>query len=137
MSLAIITVTAYASAASASTVGWQTGNITKHQVYAVRGKMAGETRAESINDIIHEFCVDTIRKKVLATPGMGTDGKGRKRSGKIDEMPSFPGGQEAMEKYLNANIRYPKVAFDNNIQGKVTVQFMVEKDGSLNDIEVI
>ena len=137
MSLAIIMVTAYASAASASTVGWQTGNITKHQVYAVRGKMAGETRAESINGITHEFCADTIRKKVLATPGMGTDGKGRKRSGKIDEMPSFPGGQEAMEKYLNANIRYPKVALENNIQGKVTVQFMVEKDGSLTDIEVI
>ena len=60
MSLAIITVTAYASAASASTVGWQTGNSTKHQVYAVRGEMAGETRAESINGIIHEFCADTI-----------------------------------------------------------------------------
>ena len=73
MSLAIITVTAYASASSASTVGWQTGNITKHQLYAVRGKIAGETRAESFNGITHEFCADTIRKKVLAMPGMRSE----------------------------------------------------------------
>ena len=51
-------------------------------------------------------------------------------------MPSFPGGGEAIEKYLNDNIKYPKVARENDVQGRVEVSFVVERDGTLSNIRV-
>lgn len=54
-----------------------------------------------------------------------------------DIMPSFPGGGEAMEKYLNDNIKYPKQARENDVQGRVVVSFVVERDGTLSNIRVV
>lgn len=51
----------------------------------------------------------------------------------VEEQPSFPGGLDAMYKYLGDNIQYPASARDNNIEGKVYVQFVVEKDGSITN----
>jgi protein TonB len=52
-------------------------------------------------------------------------------------MPEFPGGMEALMKYLQKNIKYPSRAQDNNVQGRVMVTFVVNKDGSIVDPEVI
>jgi TonB family protein len=52
------------------------------------------------------------------------------------EQPSFPGGEEAFRKFLGINIRYPAVAKENHVQGKVFVSFIVERDGSLSNIRV-
>lgn len=52
-------------------------------------------------------------------------------------MPEYPGGMDAMLKYLSENIQYPKMARGKNIQGKVLVTFIVEKDGSISDIKVV
>ncbi|MDE6535039.1 MAG: energy transducer TonB, partial [Muribaculaceae bacterium] len=46
----------------------------------------------------------------------------------VEESPKFPGGDAEMYKFLSMNIRYPEMAAQNNIQGRVTVQFVVEKD---------
>lgn len=51
-------------------------------------------------------------------------------------MPSFPGGDAALMNHINKNIRYPQVAQDNGVQGKVIVQFVVEKDGRVGDVKV-
>ena len=51
-------------------------------------------------------------------------------------MPSFPGGDAALMKYLSSNIRYPQAAADNNIQGKVIVQFVVTKTGKIGEVKV-
>lgn len=51
-------------------------------------------------------------------------------------MPSFPGGDAAMMSYINHNIRYPQSAADNYVEGKVIVQFVVEKDGSVGEVKV-
>lgn len=51
-------------------------------------------------------------------------------------MPSFPGGDAALMKYLSNNIRYPQAAADNNIQGKVIVQFVVTKTGKIGEVKV-
>ena len=53
-----------------------------------------------------------------------------------DIMPSFPGGGEAIEKYLNDNIKYPELARENDVQGRVEVSFVVERDGTLSNIRV-
>ena len=55
----------------------------------------------------------------------------------VEQMPEFPGGMQALMTYLSKNIKYPSVAQDNGIQGRVLVSFVVNKDGSIVDPEVI
>lgn len=55
---------------------------------------------------------------------------------KVDEKPSFPGGESAMKSYLNSNVKYPVEAQENCIQGRVIVQFIIEKDGSISDVKI-
>lgn len=56
---------------------------------------------------------------------------------KVDEKPSFPGGESAMKSYLNSNVNYPVVAQENGVQGRVIVESIIEKDGSMSDVKVI
>lgn len=55
----------------------------------------------------------------------------------LEEMPEFPGGQQALFKWLGENINYPPIAAENNIQGRVMVSFVVERDGSVSDVKVV
>ncbi len=55
----------------------------------------------------------------------------------VEVLPSFPGGLDAFGKFLGKNLRYPPIARDNGIQGRVYCNFVVEKDGSLTDIKVV
>lgn len=55
----------------------------------------------------------------------------------VEEQPSFPGGQGALMAWLNDNIKYPVVAAENGIQGKVIVQFVVGKNGSISNVKVL
>lgn len=54
----------------------------------------------------------------------------------VENMPEFPGGMAALNKFLSENVRYPVVAQENGVQGRVTIQFVVEKDGSVTDVKV-
>jgi TonB family protein len=51
-------------------------------------------------------------------------------------MPKYPGGPDALDEFLKANLKYPPAAKEKGIQGKVYVQFVVEKDGSITNVEV-
>jgi protein TonB len=55
----------------------------------------------------------------------------------VEVMPSFPGGQGALMQWLSKNIKYPVVAEENGVQGRVVVTFVVEKDGSITDVNVV
>lgn len=55
----------------------------------------------------------------------------------VEKVPEFPGGIEKFYAYLSKNVRYPAVARENNTQGRVIVQFVCERDGSLTDIKVV
>ena len=55
----------------------------------------------------------------------------------VEEMPSFPGGQGALMQYLASNIKYPVVAQENGVQGRVIVQFVVNSDGTIVDPVVV
>jgi protein TonB len=55
----------------------------------------------------------------------------------VEQAPTFPGGDGAFGKYLGKNIRYPAIARENNVQGRVVLTFVVERDGSLTDIKVL
>ena len=55
----------------------------------------------------------------------------------VEQMPSFPGGNAALMKYLSENVKYPVVAQENGVQGRVVVSFVVEKDGHITDVKVV
>ena len=54
----------------------------------------------------------------------------------VEQQAEFPGGQAALMKWLSNNIRYPEAAQQNDIQGRVVVKFVVEKDGSIGHAEI-
>lgn len=55
----------------------------------------------------------------------------------IEKVPDFPGGMKKFYEYLGKSIKYPVTAQNNNVQGKIFLSFTVEKDGELNDVQVI
>jgi len=55
----------------------------------------------------------------------------------VENKPEFPGGDAALMKYIAENIKYPVIAQENGIQGRVICQFVVNKDGSIVDINVV
>jgi len=54
----------------------------------------------------------------------------------VEQMPSFPGGMGALNSYLHDNVHYPTVAQENGVQGRVVISFVVERDGSISDVQV-
>ena len=56
---------------------------------------------------------------------------------KAEVMPEFPGGEQAMMDFVAKNVKYPKEAMEKEISGRVLVSFVVEKDGSINETEVV
>ena len=78
-----------------------------------------------------------VQKKVVKT------NKTTKKSGANDkvyevceQMPTFPGGDAALMKYLSENVKYPALAIKAQEQGRVVVSFTVEKDGAISDVKV-
>ena len=55
----------------------------------------------------------------------------------VEQMPMFPGGDAALMGYLSDNMNYPTVAAENGVQGRVVVGFVVERDGSITDVNVL
>ncbi|MDE5705517.1 energy transducer TonB [Muribaculum sp.] len=54
----------------------------------------------------------------------------------VEQMPQFPGGEAELMKYIQKNLKYPPVAMENNIQGRVVVQFVVTKTGKIGEVKV-
>ena len=54
----------------------------------------------------------------------------------VEQMPTFPGGQQELMSYLGKNIKYPTIAQENGTQGRVIIQFVVERDGTITDVRV-
>lgn len=55
----------------------------------------------------------------------------------VDEQPIPPGGMDGMYEYFGKNMKYPQLAKDKGIEGTVIVTFLVQKDGSLSDVEIL
>jgi len=54
----------------------------------------------------------------------------------VEEMPQFPGGEEALNKYLHSSVRYPAIAQENGISGRVYVQFVINQNGEVTNVTV-
>ena len=70
-----------------------------------------------------------VEKKVEAEP--------EKVFTAVEQMPQFPGGEAELMKFLSKNIKYPTMAMENNIQGRVVVQFVVTKTGAIGEVKVV
>lgn len=55
----------------------------------------------------------------------------------VEQMPQFPGGDAALMQFLSSHIKYPAVAEENGIQGRVVCTFVVERNGSISDVRVV
>lgn len=77
---------------------------------------------EHKNEVIVEEKTEVVEEKVFTA---------------VEQMPRFPGGDEALMKYLSTHINYPTMAMENNIQGRVIVQFVVEKTGKIGEVKVV
>ena len=55
----------------------------------------------------------------------------------VEQMPEFPGGMEALISFLQENVKYPEQAAKNNVQGRVMVQFVVDKTGQVGNVKVV
>ena len=55
----------------------------------------------------------------------------------VENMPDFPGGDVGLMKYIQKNVKYPAIAKEYNIQGKVFIQFIVDKSGSVTNVKVV
>lgn len=55
----------------------------------------------------------------------------------VEQQPSYPGGMGALNQWLASNIKYPAMAAENGIEGRVVVQFVVERDGSVSGVHVV
>jgi len=54
----------------------------------------------------------------------------------VEQMPEFPGGQEAMQKFIKDNLKYPNVSGADRKHGRVAVQFVVGKDGTIKNVQI-
>lgn len=83
---------------------------------------------------------DEAEGEVLKAKEVVVDEKPKEEETKVfdvvEQMPSFPGGDAELMKYLSSHIKYPVVAEENGIQGRVIATFVVERDGSISDVKV-
>jgi TonB family protein len=55
----------------------------------------------------------------------------------VEQMPEFPGGLEGLMRYLQQNVQYPPIAVQNNVQGRVVVQFIIDETGQVGEVKVL
>ena len=82
---------------------------------------SSNTASASSNGIQSQVCDTTLQNEVFGSSG---------------HMPSFPGGNAALMRFLSEHVVYPEEAAKNKIEGKVIVQFIIEKDGSVGEVKV-
>lgn len=111
-------------------------NLAVEQVMIVPPDMV-ETTVMSIDDLRNEKIAEPVRIRP-EQPGAATPAIDDDRVVKVvEEQPEFPGGMSKMMQWLSENIEYPQKAQDNYVQGRVIVQFIVEKDGSISSPSIV
>ena len=89
----------------------------------------GSTDLNNINVAVNEVVVEDKKPAVEVKP--------EEVFKSVEQMPQFPGGEAALMKFLASHINYPPMAAENNVQGKVIVQFVVDKTGKVGEVKVV
>ena len=80
------------------------------------------------NEVIEEYVAPEIEEEDIQEAEIFTI---------VEEMPDFPGGMQKLADYLAKNIKYPQMARESGIQGRVFINFVVEPDGSISNVNVM
>lgn len=94
----------------------------------------GSTDKEGIEDLNKSAVITEV---VEEKPEPVVKEEGPVNMAMVEQKPMFPGGDAEMYKWLGSNINYPPAAAEEGVSGKVTVQFIVEKDGSISNVSVV
>lgn len=124
------------------------GLILFNTVDVLSSRANNQYEMEAIELITHPNELDieeatTVFKKKEDTPQKKEDAPQKKKKDsciiheKVDTPPQYPGGVSEMMKFLSNNLQYPVLAQEENIQGRVTVRFVIKKDGSVDDIQIL
>ena len=119
-------------------------------LFGVKGKTAKEVFASLSDYAVETGSEEPLKVNLKIPAGIdeiqvvsygSTSANNNEEQGEIfqvvEEQPMFPGGMQELMKYLQTNIRYPKEAQERGLQGRVLVQFVVNKDGSICDEHVV
>jgi protein TonB len=98
-------------------------------------KIGNETVLEGLNDDVVAPPGNDPGNVILAPQKEEEDWN--KVFTKVEIESEYPGGAAAWQRYLNRNLRYPQEAIDNEVQGAVVVQFIVDREGNVSDVEAI
>jgi protein TonB len=126
-----------------SSVKFTAPEIKKDEDVQPEDELKSQDDLSKTNTAIGAFDVkgnDEAEGEVLKAKEVVVDEKPKEEETKVfdvvEQMPQFPGGPQALFEYLSKNIKYPVVAEENGIQGRVIVTFVVERDGSITDVKV-
>lgn len=117
--------------------------IAVNSVYAARKETKSGQTTGAVHDLLLDESVsspvlyDSETENVQDPPPVKKEDPTQEIFVVVEDMPEFPGGNEAMVQFLANNIQYPEVAKENGIQGRVTCQFVVLKDGTVSDVKII
>ncbi|SFG88238.1 energy transducer TonB [Pedobacter insulae] len=127
----------------------KTVNFSEHVVVVNKEVEDPPTSAELSNAIISNITQEGVSEKGNAQSPIG-NGEGNVAGNAptgngneiysvagVEAYPEFPGGMAAWSKFIQRNLKYPYAAQENGIQGKVFLSFVIEKDGSISDVNVI
>ena len=101
------------------------------QTDAIAGRVTNSEGSTDLNNFIEH-----INEVVVETP-VEPEAKPEQIFKSVEQMPQFPGGDEALLKYLSSHINYPPMAAENNIQGRVVVQFVIDKTGRVGEVKLV
>ena len=79
----------------------------------------------------------TLKEEVVVEEKKPVEEKKEEVFRSVEQMPTFPGGEAALMKYLSSHIQYPTMAAENGVEGKVVVQFVVTKTGKVGEVKVV
>ena len=127
-----------------SSVKFTAPEIKKDDEVKPEDELKSQDELSKTNTAIGSFDVkgnDEAAGEVLKAKEVIADEKPKEEETKVfdvvEQMPQFPGGNAALFEYLSKHIKYPVIAEENGIQGRVIVTFVVERDGSIPDVKVL
>ena len=127
-----------------SSVKFTAPEIKKDDEVKPEDELKSQDELSKTNTAIGSFDVkgnDEAAGEVLKAKEVIADEKPKEEETKVfdvvEQMPQFPGGNAALFEYLSKHIKYPVIAEENGIEGRVIVTFVVERDGSITDVKVV
>ena len=140
----VVESTPTASTEKFKQIEYITPNVVPDQLVTTEPPTTDALSSAVISTETVEAPTGSLSNAVATNNSSGGDGIGEAANsnevfttGGVEELPEFPGGMAAWSKFLSKNLRYPSIAQENGVMGRVTVSFVVERNGEISAIKVL